>query len=380
MSPTGRFIYLDWNATAPPLPAALTAMSTADRVHWGNAASVHAMGRRSRASLEASRASVARALGGAGSDVTFTSGATEANNLALRSMCVPGSTLITSRLEHPSVVKVAEWAALNGVFVRWLQVTRGGEVDVDDLGRALQDAKTRVVVVALQAANHETGVIQPVEDAAGLCESRGALLHVDAVQAVGKTAEAAWKRADTFSVTAHKLRGPKGIGALVSNSCLQAPLTPLLLGGAQEGRLRPGTAPVSLAAGFAAAADWAIHGPSRYASICALRDRLEQALLELGGELNGTGRRLPHVVNVSFPNVVADELVAALDMEGVGVSAGSACSSGTVARSPVIECMLGSSRAQGAIRASLGDETTADDVDEAILVFRRVLTRAWRDG
>jgi len=373
-----RRVYLDCNATVPLLPVSAQAMAAEAVESWGNPSSVHAEGRRARRSLEASRATIARGLGVSANEIVFTSGGTESNNLALRSACRSGAELLTSRLEHPSVVRLAERLEGEGVRVRWVAVRAGGRIDLDDLERALREAPQGKAVVALQAVNHETGVIQPVREAAELCERWGARLHVDAVQAVGKIADDAWRLADTVAVAAHKLGGPKGIGAALARGCTT--LEPLLWGGSQEGGVRPGTPSVALAAGFAAAVDWAIAGPSRYDSVRALRDQLEQALVDLGGELNGADLRAPHVVNVSFQGLAADELVAALDMEGIAVSSGSACSSGTVARSPVVEAMVGAVRAGGAVRASLGELTTAQDVNAAILAWRRVVTRGRGHG
>lgn len=372
-----RRVYLDWNATALPLAAALDATEHTSRCCWGNPSSVHAEGRQARAVLEVAREQVLGCLGGGiRSELTFTSGGTESNNLALRSLCARGGTLVTSRLEHPSVVRVAEDIARHGGDVHWIPVLPDGQVDVDAVARVLRSAAAPVVV-ALQAVNHETGVIQPVEAVAALCRDAGAALHVDAIQAVGKLSSTLWAGADSVSVAAHKLGGPKGIGAVASSCAL---LQPLLLGGAQEGRLRPGTTPVPLAAGFGVAADWARASAPLYASLRKLRDRLERALVELGGEVNGTAPRVPHVLNVSFGQLPADELVAALDVEGVAVSGGSACSSGTVERSPVIEAMLGPDRARGAVRASLGPSTTQEDIELAIAVWRRVVTRGRADG
>ncbi len=371
-----RRIYLDWNATALPLAAALDAVEHASRCCWGNPSSVHAEGRQARAALEVARDQVLRCLGDRGDrELTFTSGGTESNNLAIRSLCAHGGTLVTSRLEHPSVVRVAEDIARHGGRVHWIAALPAGQVDVDEMARVLRAAEAPVVV-ALQAVNHETGVIQPVEAVAALCRDVGAMLHVDAVQAVGKVSSTLWAGADSVSVAAHKFGGPKGIGAVVSSCAL---LQPLLLGGAQEGRLRPGTTPVPLAAGFGVAADWARGSAPLYASLHKLRDRLERALVELGGEVNGTAPRVPHVLNLSFRQLPADELVAALDVEGVAVSGGSACSSGTVEWSPVIEAMLGSDRARGAVRASLGPSTTEEDIDLAIAVWRRVVARRYAD-
>jgi cysteine desulfurase len=222
------------------------------------------------------------------------------------------------------------------------------------------------------AANHETGVLQPVTEVESIVHKHGGRLHVDAVQAVGKVPAAAWRAGDTLSIAAHKIRGPKGIGALL----LRSPglPRPVLLGGAQERGLRPGTVDAVAAAGFAVAVEHAANGgPERYAIVGGLRDRLEQGLT--GVQVNGTGPRLPHVTNLSFAGWLGDELVAALDLEGIRISSGSACSAGTVERSPVIEAMLGRARAEAAVRFSLGETTTLEDIVAVISVLDRMIER-----
>jgi cysteine desulfurase len=236
-----------------------------------------------------------------------------------------------------------------------------------------------VRLVSLQAVNHETGVVQPVAEVADLAHRRGALLHVDAVQAAGRLGTETWRGADLVSVAAHKIRGPKGIGALAVRAGLR--LSPVLFGGAQERGVRPGTQDPGACAGFAAAAERAQGGPGRYAMLGALRDRLEEELVAIGTALgrapmrNGGGRRAPHVLNLSWPGWRGDELAAALDLEGVAVSSGSACSAGTAEPSPVIRAMLGEARAASAVRVSLGEETTEEEVADAARRFRRVLER-----
>lgn len=364
--------YLDWNATAPPLPGALDVMDRTARERWANPASVHGPGRHARESLEASRSTIARWLLADPNDIVFTSGGTEANNLALRSLCPQDTTLITSRIEHPSVTRVAEDMMRTGRPVLWIPVLPSGTVDVAALESAL--ASSAPACVAVQAVNHETGVIQPIAEVIRCCKRAGARLHVDAVQAAGKIPVETWRGADTIAVAAHKIGGPKGIGLLLSGSC--GNLQPLLLGGSQEGGIRPGTVSPVLAAGFAFAGEWAIDGPNRYASLRSLRDTLERELVALGGLVNGTADRVPHVVNVSFSCAAGDELVAALDLEGVAVSSGSACSAGTVDRSTVILAMLNDDRAAGAVRMSLGDRTETAEVQAAIAAWKRVIGRA----
>lgn len=361
-------IYLDWNATTPPLPEAVEAMADAARRAWANPASVHGSGRAARDVVETAREALAALVGAHPRDVIFTSGGTEANNLALHR----APALVTSRLEHPSVTRVAESLQAAGRPVAWLPVPSSGRLEPAALREALAGLGVAGAVVAVAAANHETGVLQPIAGLAEVARASGARLHVDAVQVVGKVGLEELVLADTFSVAAHKLRGPKGIGALVHRP-ERAPL-PLLLGGSQERGRRPGTVDPVAAAGFRAALLWAARWPERAPRAAALRDELEQALVALGGQVNGAeAPRLPHVTNVSFPGRAGDELVAALDLLGVAVSSGSACSAGTTEASPVISAMLGVERARGAVRVSLGDATTRDDVKRALAAFTRAL-------
>lgn len=357
-----RPIYLDWNATTPPSSQVLEAMAAAAAC-WANPASVHALGRQARGVVEGAREVLAEVLGVHPRDVVFTSGGTEANNLALHA----APLLVTSRLEHPSVVRVAESLAELG-RVRWLKVPESGRIDPTDLAAALVHAPPRSWV-SVAAANHETGVVQPIAALAEVAHRAGALLHVDAVQALGKMESTAWRGADALTVCAHKVQGPKGIGALAWRQG-GAPV-PLLKGGAQERGLRPGSQDAVLAAGFCAAVE-AID-VAAFETLNRLRDRFERRLL-LHGELNGAGsERLPHVTNVSIRGWRADEFVAALDLRGVCASAGSACSAGTIEPSPVIGAMLGVERAARAVRISLGQLTTLAEIEMALLVLDEVL-------
>lgn len=383
-----RGVYLDWNATTPPRREVLAAMQAAAEQAWANPSSVHGAGRAAKAVVERAREEISALVGICARDIVFTSGGTEANNLGLfrpfakRAGERLEGTLVTSRLEHPSVTAFAEALEAQGVTVSWLPVPETGRVDPDEIGRALLAASPGPRLVTLQAVNHETGVVQPVAEVAALTSELGAQLHVDAVQAVGKLSPEAWIGADTVALAAHKLRGPKGIGAL----CVRPGLVikPLLRGGSQERGLRPGTVDPIAAAGFGAAARLAIEGPARYEALASLRDELEASLIALGEQLgcvpvrNGDGLRAPHVLNLSFPGWSGDELAAALDLEGVYVSAGSACAAGTSEPSPVITAMVGRERAGSAIRISLGEETSRADVSAAISAFERVLGRASR--
>jgi cysteine desulfurase len=257
-------------------------------------------------------------------------------------------------------------------------VRADGQVDLDDLARACEE-EAGGVLLALQALNHETGVVQPVEEAIGIARARTrgeVTVHVDAVQAFGRVAVAgAGAGADTRSLAGHKIRGPKGIGALIVREGMR--LVPFLLGGAQERGIRPGTVDPVAAAGLAVAASHAKDGPARYAALGPVRDAFEHALLVLfpGAVVNGGPPRAPHVTNVSFEGWNGPELVAALDLEGISVSSGSACSAGTIEPSPVILAIGGDARARSAVRVSLGEETSAEEMGRALEGFRRVFGR-----
>lgn len=377
-------IYLDWNATTPPHREVVEAMARALASGWANPASVHGEGRRARALVEQAREAVAALVGLDARDVVLTSGGTEANNLALTHAFPPGvpGSLVLSRLEHPSVARVAEALAERGVVVEWALVDAGGQVHPAAVAEACERAGRRAPLrlVALQAVNHETGVIQRVAEVAEIAHARGARLHVDAVQAVGKLDPASWAGADLVSLAAHKIRGPKGVGALASRPGVR--LHPVLRGGAQERGLRPGTQDPVACAGLATAAARARTGPARYAALAALRDPFERDLLALGAARgaaplpNGDAPRAPHVSNLSWPGWRGDELCAALDLEGIALSAGSACSAGTAETSPVLTAMHGEARARSAVRLSLGEDTTAEDLAEALRAWDRVLRRA----
>jgi cysteine desulfurase len=384
-------IYLDWNATTPPHPDVISAMIATAREAWGNPASIHGTGRRARARVEDAREAIASLVGLDPRDVYLTSGGTEANNLALWQAFADGlskpnserQALITSRSEHPSIVKFAEHLAERGVLVLWVVPAPSGRVDPASIAEAMDRAAAAgatVRLVAQQAVNHETGVIQPIAEVLELCRSRKTQLFVDAVQAVGKLPRSTYEGADLISLAAHKIRGPKGIGALATKSSVH--LRRMLFGGAQEKGLRPGTQDPVACAGFAVAAERARSMPEKYAAIARLRDRLEvdlEQIAEASGVAtarNGEGDRCPHVANISFQGWIGPELCAALDLEGVAVSSGSACSAGTAEPSPVIEAMAGRERAMSAVRISLGEDTTPDEIQQALQRWQRVLIRA----
>ncbi len=358
-------VYWDYNSTAPPKPGVLEAMREVEAVAWGNPASVHRAGRAARAVLEKARETIAGHLDIYPRDLVFTSGGTEANNLGLAG----DGPLVVSRLEHPSVTAWAELEAARGRCVRWADVSEDGTVTAEALDAALASAP-KGATVALMAVNHETGVVQDLEGAAQVAMRRRARLHVDAVQWVGKASPSVLAYADTLSIGAHKLGGPKGIGALAFRG---APPSAVLAGGAQERGLRPGTQAATLARGFARAIE--LIDLSAQQSLAALRDRLDLELAPYS-ERNGSGARLPHVTNRSFFNWRGPELVAALDLEGIECASGSACSAGTTEPSTVIAAMAGAERAGRAVRFSLGYASTGAELEQALPLLRRVLDLA----
>lgn len=349
-------LYWDWNATTPPHPDVVAAMLAASERCWANPSSQHGLGRAARAAIEGVREQIAEHVAVHPRDVLFTGSGTEANNLALRD----ASALVVSRLDHPSVARVAEHVEAQGRPVAWVQVPEHGRLEPDAVLAALMSlpaADRAGSVVALTAANHETGVLQDVEGIRARIQPVGARLHVDAAQALGKLPPAFLGHADSYTLVAHKIRGPQGIAALAWRG--RSP-SPVLLGGSQERGLRPGTLSALLVVGFGAAL--ARLDPARYAALEPLRDELERAL---DGQvvINGAGApRLPHVSNFSAPGWSGERLVAALDVRGICVSTGSACRVGTAEPSAAVAAMAGGERAKAAVRISFGE-----DLDEARL-------------
>jgi cysteine desulfurase len=362
-------LYWDWNATTPPHPDVLAAMQHAFQHAWANSSSPHQAGRTARACLEEARERVAATLQVDARDVLFAASGTEANNLALRA----ARGLVVSRIDHPSIVRVAEALAAEGRPVAWVPVPQTGRLETEQVLEALAglpEACRSGAVVALTAANHETGVLQPVVELAERLRGSGARLHVDAAQALGKLPWACFAGGDSYTIVGHKIRGPQGIAALAWRG---APPAPVLLGGSQERGLRPGTQSAPLAAGFASALQRL--DPQRYARLAALRDRLESALVS-HASINGAGvERLPHVSNASFAGWTGERLVAALDVRGVCVSTGSACRVGTSEPSAAVSAMWGPERGRAALRVSLGEDLTEDQLEAGIRAFYSILER-----
>lgn len=368
-------VYLDWNATTPLRAEARAAMLAAyDLI--GNPSSVHAEGRQARRLIEDARATLAGAVGALPRNVVFTSAGTEANALALSpglrgpSGC-PVERLLVSAVEHASVLAGGRFPADR---IGQIQVTRSGVVDVGHLRALLGDGPP--ALVSIMAANNETGALQPVTEAAGIVHEAGGLLHVDAIQALGKIPfDIKVVGADLATFSAHKIGGPKGIGAVVVAEGI-AGLEPVLRGGGQELNRRAGTENVAGIAGFGAAVKVAIQAlPEDATRMATLRDRLENGLRAIAGTtvFADDVKRLPNTVLFTAPGLKAETAVIGFDLEGVAVSSGSACSSGKVQPSHVLSAMgYDATVAQGAVRLSLGWSTEPDDINRALEAWRKL--------
>jgi len=358
-------IYLDANATETLRPEARAAVLAA-LDGGGNPSSVHAAGRSARRRLEEAREGVASRFGGRPADLVFTSGGTEADALAVHALGA-GRRLIVGATEHDAVRSAAPGAAV-------LAVDGNGVADLEALRRLLAEAGP--ALVCLMLANNETGTLQPVVEAALLCRQAGARLHVDAVQAAGRVAvDFAALGADSLAFSSHKLGGPQGAGCLLVAPALSAGLAPLIAGGGQERGRRGGTPPLPAIAGFAAAA----RAANGLEALAALRDAAEQGAVAAGAVVLGAGApRLPNTCCLALPGVRADTQVIALDLAGVQVSAGAACSSGKVARSHVLDAMGAGALAGEAIRVSLPWCAGQAEVDGFLLAYRAMAARLFR--
>jgi cysteine desulfurase len=368
-------IYLDWNATAPLRPEAREAMAAA----WdlgGNPSSVHAEGRQARGLVEQARVSIADAVGALPRNVVFTSGGTEANALGLtpglrRGSGFPVTRLLVSAIEHASVLAGGRFPT---EAVGAIGVTRAGLLDLDRLRAMLEGGPPALVSVML--ANNETGAVQPVAEAGEIVHSAGGLLHVDAIQAFGKIRfDINAMNADLVTLSAHKIGGPKGVGALLLAEGLPGP-EPLLRGGGQELGRRAGTENVAGIAGFGAAAKAAMAVLQGEAiRLKNLQNRLETGLRRTAGVIVFADEvaRLPNTTLFAIPGLKAETAVIGFDLAGLAVSSGSACSSGKVQPSHVLEAMgFGSELAEGAVRLSLGWSTSDADVDRCLEAWRKL--------
>jgi len=363
-----RRVYFDNNATTPVLPEVLEAMRPYFAEHFGNASSIHHHGQETRAAVERARESVAALLGCRASEVVFTSGGTESDNLAIFGLVRPGDHVITSTIEHHAVLNSCKHLQAIGCEVTLVPVDGRGLVDPTDLRRALRP-NTRLITIMM--ANNETGVLQPVEEIGKIATEADVYFHTDGVQAAGKV-PIDIKRigCDLLAISGHKMHAPQGVGALyVGKGTL---LQPLFYGGSHERSRRAGTENVPGIIGLGKAADIAREALERgdLARMSEMRDRIEKQILcnvEATG-VNGAGApRVPNTTNIYFDYIEGEALVIALDLKGLAVSTGAACSSGAIEPSHVLTAMgLRPDRARASLRFSLGKENTPDDVDFAL--------------
>ncbi|MBI1953652.1 MAG: cysteine desulfurase [Candidatus Omnitrophica bacterium] len=374
-------IYLDYNATAPLRPRVLEAMRPPGGGAFGNASSLHAKGREARGALEAARQELLGFLGDPQGQLVFTSGGTEADNLALkgaaRARGAGGGRLIVSAVEHHAVLHPAQALAREGFEVTALPVDRQGLVDPEALRAGLTPD---TFLISVMHANNETGAVQPIEEVGRIARERGILFHTDAVQSFGKISlDMNRVNADLVSISAHKLGGPQGAGALYVRKGVR--LAPLLHGGPHEGTLRAGTENVAGIVGMGAAASASVDDlrEGRVARMEALRDRLQEELMKRVPEalVHAKGvQRLANTLNVSFLGASGETLLAALDLAGICVSTGAACSSGSAEPSHVLKAMgLNDREIEGSIRFSLGWATTPEEIEAALAAIPAVVAR-----
>jgi len=370
-------VYLDNNATTPVLPEVFEAMRPYFGEHFGNASSIHHHGQETRAAVESARESVAGLLGCSASEVIFTSGGTESDNLAIAGLVKAGDHVITSGIEHHAVLHAAKNLEQIGCEVTVLPADGRGLVDPDDVKRGLRPA-TKLITVMM--ANNETGVLQPVEEIGKLAAEAEVLFHTDAVQAAGKVPiDVKRMHCHALSISGHKLHGPQGTGALFLKKGTQ--LHPLFHGGRHERSRRAGTENVPGIVGLGKAAKLASESFNNGAieRLAAMRDRLQRVVLSCieGTTVNGDGApRVPNTANIRFDDIEGESLVIALDLKGLAVSTGAACSSGAIEPSHVLIAMgLRPEQARASIRFSLGKQTTEQDIDCAIQLLPETVAR-----
>ncbi len=374
-------VYLDNNATTPVLPEVLEAMRPYFGEHFGNASSIHHHGQQTRAAVERARESLAVLVGGRASEIVFTSGGTEADNLAIfgigtAGIARQGDHVITSTIEHHAVLNACKHLEAQGCEVTYIPVDGRGLVDPADVKRAIRP-NTKLITIML--ANNETGVLEPVAEIGKIAAEADIYFHTDAVQAAGKIPIIVDDiGCDLLTISGHKLHGPQGVGALYVRKGTK--LEPMLYGGRHERSRRAGTENVPGIVGLGKAAELAIAGFERGddKKMATLRDRLERELLGIEATgLNGAGApRVPNTTNIYFDGIEGEALVIALDLKGLAVSTGAACSSGAIEPSHVLIAMgLSRERAKASIRFSLGKQNTTEDVDFALGLVAGTVSR-----
>jgi cysteine desulfurase len=382
MNDSKRRVYFDHNATTYMREEVIEAMLPFLRTRFGNASSLHFFGQENRGVIDESRDQVASFIGAEPAEIIFTSGGTESDNMAIRGVVkalrekVPEPHLITSAIEHPAVLRTCEALEKEGVAVTYLPCRRDGSVDAADLEAALTD---RTILASIMISNNETGVIQPLKEISAIIRDRGIILHVDAVQGMGKIPiDVGGLGVDLLSISAHKFYGPKGVGALYVRR--GTPIEPVYTGGHQEEGLRPGTENIPAIVGFGEACRLSgEHLEEEMAGIGALRDRLQEGILDKvpNVHINGDGApRVPNTCNVTVPGIEGEAMSLNLSMLGFALSSGSACATGDAEPSHVLKAMgLDPIEAQGALRISLGICNSEEDVDAFLETFPKVVKR-----
>ncbi|MGA7422830.1 MAG: cysteine desulfurase family protein [Candidatus Sulfotelmatobacter sp.] len=370
-------IYLDNNATTPVLPEVFEAMRPYFGDHFGNASSIHHHGQETRAAVEQARDSVASLLGCRAAEVVFTSGGTEGDNLAIAGLTGAGDHIVTSSIEHHAVLHACKHLEDTGCEVTYLPVDGRGLVDPDDVRRALRPS-TRLISIMM--ANNETGVLQPLEEIGKIAAESDVYFHTDAVQSAAKVPiDVERIGCDALSISGHKMHAPQGVGALYVRKGTR--LQPLFYGGRHERSRRAGTENVPGIVALGKAAELAMQGFERVddKKTSALRDRLQQGILAQVEEagVNGNGAaRVPNTTNIYFDHIDGEAMVIALDLKGLAVSTGAACSSGAIEPSHVLVAMgLRPDRARASIRFSLGKQNTAEDIDLALALVPETIAR-----
>jgi cysteine desulfurase len=372
-----RRVYLDNNATTPVLPEVLESMRPYFGERFGNASSIHHHGQETRSAVERSRESVAALLGCQPAEIVFTSGGTEGDNLAIAGLAIAGDHIITSSIEHHAVLHACRHLEDIGCEVTFLPVNGLGLVDPDDVKRALR-ANTKLISIMM--ANNETGVLQPVEEIGRIAAEADAFFHTDAVQAAGKIPiDVNAIGCDVLSISGHKMHAPQGVGALYVRKGTQ--LQPLFYGGRHERSRRAGTENVPGIVGLGKAAEIAMQGFERGdgKKMFGLRDRLQQGILAQveGAGVNGGGAsRVPNTTNIYIDHIDGEAMVIALDLKGLAVSTGAACSSGAVEPSHVLIAMgLRPEQARASLRFSLGKQNTEEEIDFALALVPETVAR-----
>ena len=372
-----RRIYLDNNATTPVLPEVFEAMRPYFGEHFGNASSIHHHGQDTRAAVERSRDSVAALLACRSAEIVFTSGGTEGDNLAIAGLTGPGDHIITSTIEHHAVLLACKHLEEQGRDLTYVPVDGRGQVNPDDIRRALRpDTK----LISIMMANNETGVLQPVEEIGKIAAEADVCFHTDAVQAAAKVPiDVNRIGCGALTISGHKMHAPQGVGALYLRKGTK--LQPLFYGGRHERSRRAGTENVPGIVGLGKAAELAMQAFDRGddKKMSALRDRLQQGILAQveDAAVNGDGApHVPNTSNISFDHIEGESMVISLDLKGLAVSTGAACSSGAIEASHVLIAMgLRTDRARSSIRFSLGKQNTAEDVDLALALVPETVAR-----